>query len=97
MYLGHQQAVKTRMMTRSILMICLLLWLILLVLLTMFLLCCWMKVRWLVVRCRQPPCLPSSARPRVKEAEGLSVAVTRQSGSGQCSAAQLVHQEDSTT
>ena len=72
--LGHQQAVKTRMMTRSILMICLLLWLTLLVLLTVFLLCCWRKVRWLVARCRQPPC--PSARPRVKEVEGLSVAET---------------------
>ena len=52
------------MMTRSILMICLLLWLIL----TVF--CCWLVV--------QPPCLPSSARPSAKEADGLSVAVTRQ-------------------
>ena len=57
-------------------MICLLLWLTLLVLLTVFLLCCWRKVRWLVARCRQLPGLPSSARPRVKEVEGLSVAET---------------------
>ena len=74
--LGHQQAVNTRMMTSSILMICFRLLLILLVLLTVLVLCCTTKILWPVVLllecCSFSPC--------VNDADGVSLSKYYQHG-----------------